>query len=58
MAKKWEVSCIVCGKRNSFGDEKDITFSKWKIVAWNVNTSEPKCVCDKCEYKGSVVKDK
>jgi hypothetical protein len=41
---------MVCETKGSFDDAKDVTYSKWKIIAWNVNTSEPKCVCPKCDY--------
>lgn len=50
MAVKWTLECCECGKRESFGDAKDIIFAKWKIIAWDVKTADPKCVCDKCEY--------
>lgn len=47
---RWSVECDVCGKKNSFSDIKDITQSKWTILAWIVPTGEPRVVCDKCEY--------
>lgn len=55
---KIKVNCMVCETNASFDDAKDVTYSKWKIIAWNVNTSEPKCVCPKCDYfkKGESIK--
>jgi len=50
MANRWSVVCAICGTKNTFGDAKDVTYAKWKIIAWIVNTAEPKVVCDKCEY--------
>ena len=47
---KWRLECLECGKKESFGDTHDISQSKWRILAWNVKTAEPMCVCEKCEY--------
>lgn len=58
MAIREEVECIECGKKETFADIKDITYSHWKILAWNVKTVQPVCVCDKCEYNQSKKKDK
>ena len=48
--KKWIIKCIVCDKKESFDDCKDISYAKWKILSWDVSTGEPTCVCDNCEY--------
>lgn len=50
MAKSKKVECIVCNKSESFADNKDITYNKWNILAWDVGTGEPICVCTKCDY--------
>ena len=50
MAIRWMLECITCGKKESFNDSKDISHAKWSIIAWNVKSNEPKCVCDKCDY--------
>jgi len=50
MAKKWTIECVVCGKKENFGDDKDVVQSHWKILGWDVGNNIPKCVCDKCEY--------
>lgn len=47
----WTIKCDLCGAQQKFKDEKDIRYAKWKILAWIVNTGEPLCLCDKCEYK-------
>ena len=51
MARRYHIKCIECGKVGVFGDVKDIIQSKWKILAWNVKSGDPKALCDKCEYK-------
>jgi hypothetical protein len=53
MSVQWKITCAECGKKGSFGDEKDISHAKWKIIAWRVKESEPLCVCEKCEYHSS-----
>lgn len=50
MVKKWTVECVGCGKKDNFGNEKDIVQLRWKILGWNIGTNTPICVCDKCEY--------
>jgi hypothetical protein len=50
MATRWTITCAICSKKENFGDAKDVTYAKWKIIAWNVNNAEPKCVCPTCEY--------
>lgn len=52
MAKKYHIKCIQCDKPEVFGDEIDIRQAKWRIIAWNVKSGDPKCVCNKCEYNG------
>lgn len=42
---------MMCGKKEYFCDSKDITFAKWRIIAWKVEKGEPYVVCPKCEYK-------
>jgi len=51
MAKKWTIVCEVCGKKSSFMDSKDVAQAHWKIIAWNVATGEPRCTCEKCDYR-------
>jgi hypothetical protein len=51
MAKNLLIECNECGTKESFEDSKAITYARWKIIAWNVKTGDPKCVCNKCEYK-------
>ena len=51
MAARWKLECMTCGKSESFMDSKDIAQAKWTILAWDVKTAEPKCVCEKCEYQ-------
>lgn len=46
----WSVECCECGKKDKFGDAKDVQFAKWRILAWNVKTAEPVVVCNECEY--------
>ena len=47
---KWHSKCQVCGKKESFDDTHDISHAKWKVIAWDVKTAEPACVCNECEY--------
>lgn len=47
---KLRIKCQVCGKKESFNDAKDITYSGWKILAWDMNDSVPICTCKDCEY--------
>ena len=51
--KNFNIECAECGKKESFGDAKDITFAHWTILAWMVKTGEPVCVCEKCDYDPS-----
>jgi len=51
---RWTVICSECGKKESFGDAKDITFAHWQILAWNVKSGEPLCCCQNCDYNSSV----
>lgn len=55
MAARWRIECLVCGNKKSFHDSKDILYSKWKILAWDINDNVPICTCEKCEY---IKKDK
>ena len=48
--KKLEIKCAMCDKTELFTDSKDVSMMKWKIIAWNVATSEPICTCTKCDY--------
>ena len=57
-ASKWNVVCIECGKKESFGDSKDVTYAKWTILAWIVDKNEPRVVCDQCDYGDSKKKNK
>lgn len=47
---RWKIECVECGKKASFADAKDVTQSKWTILAWIVPSGEPRCICDECEY--------
>lgn len=51
MIKRFKVKCIECGKVETFEDEIAIKYVKWKILAWKVDTGDPICLCDKCEYE-------
>lgn len=51
MTKRFKCKCVVCNKSEMFEDEVDIRHSKWKILAWNVATGEPICLCSECEWK-------
>ena len=51
MKDKWTIKCSQCGKAGSFEDAKDVTQSRWKIIAWNVKNGEPICRCYECEKK-------
>jgi len=48
--KKYEVVCDGCGKKNSFGDTKDITYAKWRVISWTLPSGNPRCICSTCEY--------
>jgi hypothetical protein len=48
---KISAQCKLCDKKKEFIDNKDITFSKWKIIGWNVSNGQPIVICDKCEIK-------
>lgn len=50
MVNRWKILCVVCGKKDSFEDEKAVTSAHWQILSWNVGTGEPICICDVCEY--------
>ena len=50
MANRWKLKCMECSKVESFEDAKDVTYAKWRILAWDVKSGEPKAVCPKCEY--------
>ena len=50
MVNRWKIKCIVCDKKDSFEDAKDVLRSHWQILSWNVGTGEPICICDTCEY--------
>jgi hypothetical protein len=40
-----------------FNEAKDITYAKWRILAWLLhNNGEPLVVCPKCEYRPPEVK--
>jgi hypothetical protein len=56
--KNLTVECLECGKKETFGDAKDLTFAKWRILAWTVPTGEPKAMCPDCEYGKSKPKKK
>lgn len=47
----YKVECVECDKKESFMDMKDITYSKWKIIAWMLPSGDPRVVCPNCEYK-------
>ena len=51
MIKRLKCKCIECNKSDTFEDDVDIRRTKWTILAWNVATGEPICLCDKCEWK-------
>ncbi len=51
MASRYRIKCLECGKSGIFIDAKDLTQAKWRILAWDVKTGDPKAVCEKCEYK-------
>lgn len=53
-----KLECAECGKKDSFGDVKDIQFVKWRIIAWNVATVQPIIRCPECEDKKSKKKEK
>jgi len=46
----WSVECVECGKKEKFGDAKDVSYAKWRILAWVVPSGEPRVVCPDCEY--------
>lgn len=46
----WKVKCCECGETNTFGDEKDIRFTKWRVLAWLLHKNEPLVICPDCEY--------
>lgn len=48
--KKWHIKCCICDKEESFDDTHDISHAKWSIIAWVVQTGEPYCTCNKCDY--------
>ena len=48
MPKFLELQCCECETKKKFVDAKDVTFQKWRIVAWNVSTANPIVACDKC----------
>jgi len=48
MAKFIELQCCECETKQKFVDVKDITFQKWRIIAWNVSASLPIVACSKC----------
>lgn len=50
MARKIEIKCNECGVKESFDDSRAIVYAKWKIIAWDVHSGDPKCVCRECEY--------
>lgn len=56
MNKKFHLKCVVCNQSGIFEDEVDIRQSRWRIIAWDVKTADPKCVCNTCEY-GTKKKD-
>ena len=58
MEQKWKIECVMCKRKESFGDAKDIIYAHWKILAWNIGSAEPICECDKCEYKPYLVNGK
>ena len=45
-----KVQCVECGKKESFVDSKDITHARWQIVAWIVESCEPRVVCNECDF--------
>jgi hypothetical protein len=50
MASHHKLKCVECGKNGSFSDAKDVTQSKWRILAWDVKSGDPKVICPDCEY--------
>jgi UDP-N-acetylmuramyl tripeptide synthase len=46
----WKVNCSECGTKESFGDVKDITYAKWRVIAWALPDNEPVVLCPECEY--------
>lgn len=47
----WKLACVECDKKESFNDMKDISYAKWRILAWQLhNHGEPLVVCPNCEY--------
>jgi len=50
MKAQWDLECNVCKKKKSFEDSKDISNSKWTILAWIVPSGDPLVMCGECEY--------
>lgn len=46
----WKVECCECGEKQSFNDTKDISYAKWRVLAWLLHKNEPLVVCPDCEY--------
>ena len=55
---RWKIKCCYCSKENSFGDAHDVSQARWKIIAWDVKTAEPKVMCDTCIDKQDEKKEK
>ena len=50
MASKYRLKCEVCEKAQSFHDEKDIGQCHWTIIAWEIESNQPRVTCPKCDY--------
>lgn len=48
MSKFLELQCCECEAKKKFVDAKDVSFQKWRIIGWNVGTTNPIVACDKC----------
>ena len=46
----WECECVMCGTKMTFSDTRDINQAHWTILAWELPSGEPVCVCSECEY--------
>jgi len=56
MANHWHLKCDICNKAMSFMDAKDIHYSKWTILAWDVESNTPLITCPKCVYPINIIK--
>lgn len=47
--KQWNIECSNCKKTDKFEDSRAIEMSKWIILAWDIKSGYPVCLCDKCK---------